>query len=276
MKGASYSEIAAMLYDAHNHLQDARLHPWRAQVMADVATMGVAEAVVNGLTEADWPDVAALAQTHAWVRPSFGLHPWHVAARSPDWLATLEHWLRTFPGAGVGEIGLDRWIENPDVPTQVSCFHAQLALAVKWQRPATIHCLRAWGLLEETLRSQPLPARGFLLHSYSGPVEMVPGLVKKGAYFSLSPYFGHPRKAAQLATFQAVPLDRLLAETDAPDMAPPPELNEYPLGTSTPPLNHPANLHVSYALLAELRGMPLAELIGHVGANHRRLFGAED
>ena len=263
-----------MFYDAHNHLQDARLADWRAQGLTTLAAdLPLAEAVVNGCTEADWPGVAALAQAHAWVRPSFGLHPWYVGARGAGWLATLEHWLHTFPQAAVGEIGLDRWVENHDVPTQVACFHAQLALAVRLERPATIHCLRAWGLLEESLRSQPLPARGFLLHSYNGPVEMVPGLVKKGAYFSLSPAFGQARKAAQRATFQAVPLDRLLAETDAPDMPPPPELNEHLLGPATAPLNHPANLRVSYALLAEIRGMPLAELTGHIEANHRRLFG---
>ena len=47
--------------------------------------------------------------------PAFGCHPWHLAARTPDWERELEHWLDTTPGATVGEIGLDRWmLENPD------------------------------------------------------------------------------------------------------------------------------------------------------------------
>lgn len=262
-----------MFYDAHNHLQDSRLNPWRTQVMADLAAFDLGGAVVNGLTEDDWQAVADLAQAHSWVRPSFGLHPWHVKERSAGWKDRLLDLLHLFPNAAVGEIGLDRWIENPDIPAQLECFRTQLALAGEMDRPATIHCLRAWGLLEEELRTQPVPCRGFLLHSYGGPAEMIPAFVKKGAYFSLSPYFGYSRKVAQLAAFKAIPLNRILAETDAPDMWPPDELNTHPLGETGQPLNHPANLRLSYELLAKVREMPLDELTGHIAENYHRLFG---
>jgi TatD DNase family protein len=263
-----------MLYDAHNHLQDARLAAWRAAEMASFAQRcGVAGVVVNGTAEADWPAVAELARGFAWVRPSFGLHPWQVKARGPEWLARLREWLGLFPHAVVGEIGLDRWIEAPDVEAQRECFRAQMALAVELERPVTIHCLRAWGLLMEELRALQLPGRGFLLHSYGGPVELVPELVRLGAYFSLSPYFGHARKAAQRGVFAAVPRERLLAETDAPEMWPPEELNAHPLTVAGLTVNDPANLAVSYALLAEVQGLPVAELEAQVGENYRRLFG---
>lgn len=262
-----------MLYDAHNHLHDARLDPWREEMMGELAGANVAEAVVNGTCEEDWQAVAELARQHAWVKPSFGLHPWFVKGRAAGWQERLADWLREFPQAAVGEIGLDRWIEDPDVEAQVECFRTQLQLAKEMDRPVTIHCLRAWGLLEEELRTQALPGRGFLLHSYGGPKEMIPGFVKRGAYFSLSPYFGHPRKAAQLAVFEEVPLDRLLAETDAPDMWPPEEMNPHPLGREGEPLNHPANLKVSYELLARVRGLPMEELERQLEENCRRLFG---
>lgn len=262
-----------MLYDAHNHLQDERLDPWRDQIIAEVTPSGIAEMIVNGSSEEDWPAVAKLAHEHTWIRPAFGLHPWYVKERTTNWLTTLRDHLAAHPHAVVGEIGLDRWIENPDIDAQLECFRAQLSLAVELDRPATIHCLRAFGLLEETLRSVTLPRRGFLLHSYGGPAEMIPAFVKLGAYFSLSPYFGHPRKSAQLAVFQTVPLNRLLAETDAPDMWPPDELNPHPLqsaeGTA---LNHPANLSVSYELLARVRGMPVMELQPVIAANYAALF----
>jgi TatD DNase family protein len=185
----------------------------------------------------------------------------------------LRDYLHAFSKAPVGEIGLDRWIANPDIEAQIECFRWQLELATELDRPATIHCLRAWGLLDEQLRTLRLPSRGFLLHSYGGPVEMIPGFVKLGAYFSLSPYFGHARKAQQLATFAAVPLDRLLAETDAPDMWPPDELNPHPLQHEGKTINHPANLRVSYELLAQVRGVEVEELIGQIAQNYRRLFG---
>jgi TatD DNase family protein len=102
---------------------------------------------------------------------------------------------------------------------------------------------------------------------------MIPSFVKMGAYFSLSPYFGHARKAQQLATFAAVPMDRLLAETDAPDMWPPDELNQHPLEHQGKPINHPANLQVSYTLLATVRAIPMLDLVHQIEQNYRRLFG---
>jgi TatD DNase family protein len=262
-----------MLYDAHNHYQDPRLDRDRPKILAGLPGLGVQEAVVNGSAEDDWEDVAKLAREHPWLRPSFGLHPWYVKERTHAWQERLRSYLTAFPKAPVGEIGLDRWIEHPDIAAQISCFRWQLELATELHRPATLHCLRAWGLLDEQLRTLPLPERGFLLHSYGGPVEMIPSFVKMGAYFSLSPYFGHARKAQQLATFAAVPIDRLLAETDAPDMWPPAELNAHPLTHEGQPINHPANLQVSYGLLAKIRGVSVTELEEQIGENYRRLFG---
>ena len=67
-------------------------------------------------------------------RPSFGLHPWYVKERTPAWLDTLRTYLTTHPQAPVGEIGLDRWIENPDLDAQVTCFRAQMQLATELDR----------------------------------------------------------------------------------------------------------------------------------------------
>lgn len=263
------------MIDAHNHLHDARLLPHRATILAAVARLGVTRAVVNGTREDDWPAVAALAREQSWITPSFGLHPWHVAGRSPDWLARLREKLDAFPHAAIGEIGLDRWIADHDPAVQREVFTAQLALAAERDLPVTIHCLRAWGPLWEILRTHPLPARGFLLHAYGGPAEMVAGFVKRGAYFSFNAYFLHDRKAAQRAVFQQLPPDRLLIETDAPDLRPPDEHNAHPLHDPTgAPLNHPANLALAYTALAQLRDLPLETLSAQIAQNCARLFGA--
>jgi TatD DNase family protein len=258
------------MIDAHNHLHDARLAPHRAAAFAELAALGVERAVVNGTRADDWPAVTALAAEHACVWPSFGLHPWHVATRPADWLEKLRALLVAHPRAGVGEIGLDRWIKGHDPAAQAQVFTAQLALAVELDRVPTIHCLRAWGALWATLRAQPVPARGFLLHAYGGPAELAAGLAARGAYFSFSPYFLHARKAAQREIFRTLPAERLLVETDAPDLAPPDAANPRPLPGG---LNHPGNLDLAYAALAGLRGWPRAELAARVAENFARLFG---
>jgi TatD DNase family protein len=263
-----------VLTDAHNHLHDPRLDTCRDEFLRELPGLGLRRAVVNGTREGDWPAVAALAARVPWVVPSFGLHPWHVNSRTPGWRDALLAQLDAHPGCGVGEIGLDRWIEGHDPVAQAECFTAQLAMAAGRDLPASIHCVRAWGAMWEIIRSHPLPRRGVLLHAYGGPVEMVPGFVARGAYFSFPPYFIHTRKAAQREVFARIPPERLLVETDAPDLAPPAEKNVHPLPDHDgKPVNHPANITLAYAALAEIRDIPPAELVALVSENFARIFG---
>jgi TatD DNase family protein len=260
-------------FDAHNHLQDERLQPHLQSIAAQLPQLGLSRAVVAASGEADWASVADLANLYPWVQPSFGIHPWHVQEQSPTWAEQLQHWLSIYPHAGIGEAGLDRWIQQPDIPLQLHMLRTQLRLARELHRPITLHCLRAFGLMEEELRTQPHLEHGFLLHSYSGPAEMLPAFTKLGAYFSVSPYFLHPRKAQQWQTFRSVPLERLLVETDAPDMWPPQEINPLPLSDPEgKAINHPANIQLIYTALAELRSMSISQLAQIVEDNFKRLF----
>lgn len=263
------------LYDAHNHLQDARLGPDRDALVAVASRAGVTRMVVNGSCEEDWPAVLELARRHPCVLPSFGYHPWYVRERTPRWREELVRFLDTVPSV-VGEIGLDRWIENPDLAAQEETFVWQLRLAAERDLPASIHCLKAWGRLHELLLASLRPARGFLLHSYGGPREMIEPLARLGAYFSFPGYFAHARKEGQREVFRHVPPDRLLIETDAPDQLLPDEINRHPLSDAATgkPVNHPANLAAVYEFAAGFFGEPVEYLASRVEENFARLFGS--
>ena len=258
------------IYDAHNHLQDERLRREGEGIREELERIGLRRCVVNGTREEDWEDVAELARKDSRVIPSFGLHPWHIGGRSKEWFARLEYQLREFP-SGVGEIGLDKWMRDSDFAGQEVVFRQQWQLAARLNVPVTVHCLKAWGPLLEIIRKEPGPACGFLLHSYGGSRELIQPLAKLGACFSISGYFAHERKARQREVFKAVPRDRILIETDAPDMLGPSGLVRYSL--RDPKLNHPANIAGVYEFAAELLSMPLAELAGQAGQNFVRLFG---
>lgn len=292
------------LYDAHNHLQDEWLAPHLDRIATDLAAAGLAGAVVNGTTPADWPAVSALAARFPWVVPSYGVHPWDCGNRPADWLAQFQAALAegdrilatrkisvglpTVALAKVGEIGLDRWMLDraaPDDPRlaglrrapldeQTEVFAAQLRLAAAANRAASIHCIDAWGALLATLQHTPLPARGFLLHAYAGPVEMVPAFADLGAYFSFNGSFLDSKRDRQRAAFKSVPADRLLVETDAPAM---PlrsawRLYDLPARPDTTTVNHPANIAAIYAGLAAFLGQPVPALAAQVEINFHRLF----
>lgn len=256
------------LFDAHNHLQDPRLAPFLQQIMDQCREIGLVKCVVNGTRPDDWENVRLLASEYPEAIPSYGLHPWYVNKES-EWKEDVRAYLQFAPAA-IGEVGLDRWIKDFDFEAQQSSFAFFLKLAAELDRAVSIHCLKAWGPMLEALSAHP-PPHGFLLHSYGGPVEMVPSFVKLGGYFSLSGYFAHDRKARQRETFKSVPLDRLLLETDAPDMLPPPELQEFKLPDAE--LNHPANIRAVYAFASSFLGIPPADLEGQVEQNFTRLFG---
>jgi TatD DNase family protein len=266
--------VAHRLYDAHNHLQDERLGEHPAELVAACRQAGIARMVVNGSAEADWPQVLVLARQFPIVLPSFGYHPWHVHERTPDWLTALTQFLDAVPSA-IGEIGLDRWKPDLLYDNQEEVFMTQLTLAARRNLPVSIHCLQAWGRMLALLQAGPLPAGGFLLHSYGGSREMIKPLADLGAYFSFPGYFAHDRKERQRETFRQIPADRLLIETDAPDQPLPDELNRFPLTDAKTgrPLNHPANLAAVYECAAQLRGMTVPVLALQVEQNFRRLFG---
>jgi len=283
------------LFDAHNHLHDERFGGAQDLLLAACRDVGVVRMVVNGSCPGDWPAVADLARRHpGLIIPAFGVHPWYVHQRGEDWQDSLRRHLDASPEAVVGEIGLDRWIldcppaaraavspELADWPAagleeQREVFAWQLALAAERGVSASIHCLQAWGPLHDQVRSGPRPAV-WLLHSYGGPVELVEPLARFGAHFSFPGYFLHPRKARQRDVFQRIPLDRLLAETDAPDQRLPARLD---WGVETDvlhapdgrPLNHPSNLRWVVEGLARLRGVSAEALAPTLEENFNRLF----
>lgn len=255
------------MIDAHLHLQDPRLDRVRDSYLADLPALGILKSVVNGTCEKDWDAVESLARHHPRVIPFFGLHPWKAGSETVRWAEDLKARLDRRPDAGVGEIGLDRWIRGGDFERQKEVFAIQLGIAGRLRRPVALHCLQAWGTMLQMCRDASLSG-GLLLHSYGGPAELVPDFVELGAYFSISGYFFRPGKESKRDVFKEIPLDRLLIETDAPDMAPPLEnqINQLP-DDSGGGWNHPGNLGSVYESTASLRGLPVGELALRVRRN---------
>ena len=255
------------LHDSHNHLQRFA-DP--ARFIGEMQAAGIAGCVVNGTGEDDWDDVASLAESHPdFVTPAFGLHPWKAHLRSGSWLTSLEAYLDRFPTASIGECGLDGWVAKPSLDVQREVFLPQLALARERCLPITIHALKAWDPLFDAFATEPPPEK-FLLHSFGGSPELMKRLAATGAFFSFSGHFLHPRKAKVLDAFKSVPRDRLLLETDAPDMLPPEEFIGHPLPDAQ---NHPANLPRIAAGLAVALEMSPGSLTEITAANHAGFFG---
>jgi TatD DNase family protein len=258
--------------DAHNHLQDERLASTLEESLAECERIGVRHAVVNGTHPRDWPRVAALSQRCSWILPSFGVHPWYIDDLPTGYLSVLSEYLDRAPSV-IGEIGIDHWKEGIDRARQEEVFIEQLSLARARNLPVTIHGLKAWSRLLELLRAHGAPAKGFLLHSYSGPRELVEAFAKLGGYFSVAPAFLAPQRQAKLEIFRSIPTDRILLETDSPDQGPTREMDLYRDDAGRPlSLNHPGNIQLVYGSMARLLGLSNDELAERMRDNFTNLF----
>ncbi|KAG2708745.1 hypothetical protein I3760_05G207600 [Carya illinoinensis] len=215
------------LFDAHCHLQDPRILSRAPQLIATALDAGVVRFAVNGVSEKDWHLVKQMGEKYTSVIPCFGLHPWYVAERTPNWFDTLKECLESTPSAAVGEIGLDKGSRGREIDfsDQIDIFRQQLELARELKKPASVHCVRAFGDLLQIMKSIGSFPAGVILHSYLGSAEMVPEFAKLGAYFSFSGYLMslEARKAKKM--LRAVPSERILLESDAPDAFPKSELD---------------------------------------------------
>ncbi|XP_041009728.1 uncharacterized metal-dependent hydrolase YabD [Juglans microcarpa x Juglans regia] len=210
------------LFDAHCHLQDPRILSRAPQLIATALDAGVVRFAVNGVSEKDWHLVKQMGEKYTSVIPCFGLHPWYVAERTPNWFNTLKECLESTPSAAVGEIGLDKGSRGKEIDfsDQIDVFRQQLELARELKKPASVHCVRAFGDVLQIMKSIGSFPAGVILHSYLGSAEMVPEFAKLGAYFSFSGYLMslEARKAKKM--LRAVPSERILLESDAPDALP--------------------------------------------------------
>lgn len=260
------------MIDSHCHLDKPEFDADRDAVLARARAAGVTEVIVPAIGPDGWEALAAFAARTPGVHFGLGIHPQLLPELDPRGderrLADLDAALARGGAVGVGECGLDLGTAAPGagpfaapMERQLTVLRGHLELARRHRLPVLLHCLRAHDALLALLKEAPLP-RGGVLHSYSGSAEQVRGYAGRGLWFSFAGplTYERARKPAQAA--RAVPRDRLLVETDAPDQTPRPHRGR----------NEPAYLAETAAALAAALGLPLAEVDALTSGNARALF----
>ena len=206
-------------FDAHAHLQ---MMPDYEKALRKARENGVHYVICNATHEGDWQKVIQIAKAHEGVYAAVGVHPCYMHTLTTGWEKRLERLILQNPKVLIGEIGMDKTADNLDL--QEAVFSKQLEMGYMYQRPARVHCLRCWDRLLHGYKVQgkKMPPK-VLSHSHHGNAELIPELAEKyNMYFSYSSIFvpdNHPKVQACL---KATPLDRLLVESDCPDLAPEP------------------------------------------------------
>lgn len=275
------------LFDAHCHLQDPRIITKVPQLIRTALDNGVVHFAVNGTCENDWHLVKQMSDNNPSIIPCFGVHPWFILDRTPNWMNTLKELFDRNPSAAVGEIGIDKGSRGKEIDfsQQIEVCTQQLVLAKELKRPASVHCVRAFNDLLQMMKSVgPFP-NGVILHSYLGSAEMVPMFAELGAYFSFSGFLMHLKEGKARRILKSVPADRLLLETDAPDALPKLSDQSFPLFmvdgdddnscSDNGSINHPANILTVLDYVASHLEMSREEIAEMSYRNAMRLFSYE-
>ena len=210
-----------MLFDTHAHYDSRQFDADRDQVLSALPGQGVGLVVNPGCDLDSSRRAIGIAERYPFVYAAVGVHPEDCAG----WQDTDVDELRSLAAhpkvVAIGEIGLDYyWKENPPREFQQRVFRAQLALARELDLPVIVHDREAHGDCLSIIREFP-QVRG-VFHCFSGSAEMAKELVGLGWMISFTGAltYKNARKAVEAA--QAVPLDRIMIETDSPYMAPVP------------------------------------------------------
>ncbi len=253
------------MFDSHCHLDAEEYDHDRDGVLQRARDAGITGIMVPGYSPTEWP---RLLKLDAGQICGVGLHPLYVheltAQQRSEALASLPSWLERTHAKAVGECGLDLPVSKrggASLEAQEGVVRQHLALARDGQLPIILHCVRAHArmlaLLDEV---GPLPG---VMHAYGGPAELVPEYTKRGMRFSFGGILTHDNAKKPRHALTAVPLERLLVETDGP--------SQVPHGVQRA-RSEPADVVRVLEVMSTLRREPLEQLARVTEDNARSLF----
>jgi TatD DNase family protein len=253
-----------MLIDHHCHLDFPQLAEDRAGVLARAQAAGVVRIITVCTRVRRFEQITAIVDTHAEVFGSVGTHP-HNAHEELDVTAAELVRLAQHPKiVAMGEAGLDYHYDFSPREAQRQGFLTHIAAARDSGLPLIIHAREADDDTAAILEAEHARgAFGFVLHCYTGGLDLAMRAVKLGGYVSMSGVLTYKSAESLREVARAVPMDRLLVETDAPYLAPLPYRGK---------TNEPAFVRQTAAVLAEVRGVTLDEIARVTTANAHRLY----
>ena len=253
------------LVDSHCHLDGTRFDADREQVIERALAAGVTRLLAIGTGDGP-PDLEAavrLADRYPFVYATVGVHPHEASRVAEDTYARLRDLAALPKVVAFGEIGLDYHYDFAPADVQQHVFRAQLSLAREVDLPVVIHTREADNDTVRMLREEGGGRMRGVLHCFTGGPSLARAGLDLGFYISLSGIITFPKADELRETVRAVPLDRVLIETDSPFLAPVPYRGKR---------NEPAYVARVAEALGELHGITADDVRRRSAANFHALF----
>ena len=251
-----------MLFDTHAHMDDHAFDEDRKELLENLPNQGIQLLMNPGCSLVSSYNTSKLSQEYDYIYAAVGSHPDVADEVNEEVLEQYRKLCKLNPKIkAIGEIGLDYHYEDIPREIQLKAFRIQMELAREMGLPVIVHERDAH---EDGMKVvDEFPDVTGVFHCYSGSAEMAKELVKRGWYIGFTGVltFKNARKAIEVAS--AIPLDRIVLETDCPYMSPEPFRGKR---------NDPGKLYRMAEKLAEIRGLTLEEIHNITTGNGKRLY----
>lgn len=254
-----------MIFDTHAHYDDDRFAPDRGELLSGMNENGIGRIINVGASFEGCKNSLALAQEHDFIYAALGVHPSDIADLTEESCEWIRQHLSDPKVVAVGEIGLDYyWDKEPEVQArQREWFRYQLQLAKESALPVSIHSREAAADTMEIMKEAAADGIPGVIHCYSYSKEQALEYIDMGYYIGVGGVvtFKNARKLKE--TVEAIPLERILLETDCPYMAPEPNRGK-----------RNSSLYLTYVAdaIAGLKGVTPEEVKTVTYENALRLF----
>ncbi len=250
------------IFDAHAHYDDDWFDDDREELLSSLPQKGIS-GIVNAAVDLKTAKIAqGFAEKYDFMYFTVGFHPENLEYMPEDYLAQIAEMLQHEKAVALGEIGLDyHWDIEKNLQHRV--FEEQLQLSKELDVPVVVHDREAHGDVMTYLRQYK--PKG-LLHCFSGSVEMLKEVLSLGMSISLGGTVTYKNARVPVEVAKAVPLDRLLLETDSPYLSPVPMRGKR---------NDSSNIIYTATRIAEIKDMSVQELLNITAQNARQLYGIQ-
>jgi TatD DNase family protein len=252
-----------MIFDTHAHYDDERFEEDRDALLRSMKDAGIGNIVNIGANMASSQRSLDLAAEYDFMYAAVGVHPSDCAELDDEKIEKLKE-MSSFPKCvAIGEIGLDYYWPEPEHDLQKKWFKRQIALAREVELPIIVHSRDAAADTVDILKSENAGELGGVVHCFSYSKEVAEECVKMGFYIGIGGVltFKNGRKMKEVA--EAIPMERIILETDCPYLAPEPFRGK-----------RNSSLYLPYVVsaMAQIKGISEEEVISITEANAREMY----
>ena len=251
------------MIDSHCHLDHEPLKSDLHNIIKRAKKIGITKLLTICTTIQSFENILEIIKKDKMIYGTFGIHPHETKNDVVSSNTIIKNITSNEKIIGIGETGLDLYYNNSDIQKQIKSFEEHIKAAINLELPLIVHSRNAEKETYDILKKFNSPKLKILMHCFTGSKKFKDDLLAFNTYFSASGIITFNNSSDLQKTFESIPIERLLIETDSPFLAPTPNRGKK---------NEPSFIRYTAEKLAKLKNTNTDDMIFHTTKNFNNLF----